>query len=841
LNGSQTYVDEPTGRAAVTNGAFFKVQGSGDVATYEYQRINSTTSVLVATFPSLNAAAPAYSLFPDAFFRSSAAQGASLVVNGKDYIPTPDGVKTWSPEYLHPLGKGAFKVLGTGSVAKFRVWFNSTPARQAGITTGTSLVWGFLAIQTAGQLASVAGRFIDDSGAYVGTQTGTKASQVGTGAVQVFDSVPATVPAGATGLEIWAYAPSTTFYVLDCDCSVGSTFSPSARYKSGLGALYKSIETGSAAAALASASAYAADTVTHSGITDVSGITTNARTARNEAENFSGFGQTFITPATISFNAIYLKELQRGIVTTSSRKWTRLKVAVRTHATDSQNAGAAVVARGEIRIPPNQTSLADLVIPLRSIATGDLMTVTQANLLATWSVMFEANSETSKATAGDARGTTNEAVTGAKLFSYYVTYSNDIETGTYQPYSGNPTISIGICTLSSPVITTVYYQISTAKDSLVEGGLNRRNGQRLRRFRSTAAKLKGNAAPAGRIVYAVIGDSWVRSSSYFLHNLTKQLIAEYGDGGVGFFGFGSTTIFTAANGDARGLYYPKASTGAWTFNYHAGSTSPDTCDARSSVAASTLSIGNIGGATHPALSSVKLHFTGTADGVIKWRWNGGAYSANTNVQGGIGVQQNLTLTGYPAGALAAAALDANLLEIEVVSGSVILCGIDIQSTTNGICFHKLGASGAKASDWLGSDATQWQAGFAALAPNACQIMLGVNDQAAAVGAAAYASGIGSLATRARAAMPSLDVLAIAPPETPAGYATKMSDYAIALSTEADLRFLAYLNLQPVFGVSTNPAEYASGGSIPMFADLSHPNTDGGPATAGEIKNMLLYG
>jgi hypothetical protein len=47
------YVDEPTGRAAVADGVAFKVQGSGDVAAYEYRRVNAgTVSTLIATYPS---------------------------------------------------------------------------------------------------------------------------------------------------------------------------------------------------------------------------------------------------------------------------------------------------------------------------------------------------------------------------------------------------------------------------------------------------------------------------------------------------------------------------------------------------------------------------------------------------------------------------------------------------------------------------------------------------------------------------------------------------------------------------------------------------------------------
>lgn len=45
------YTTEALGRAAVADGQSFKVQGSGDIAAYEYRRTNSTTSVLIATYP----------------------------------------------------------------------------------------------------------------------------------------------------------------------------------------------------------------------------------------------------------------------------------------------------------------------------------------------------------------------------------------------------------------------------------------------------------------------------------------------------------------------------------------------------------------------------------------------------------------------------------------------------------------------------------------------------------------------------------------------------------------------------------------------------------------------
>ena len=52
--GAGVYVDEPTGRAAVADGAAFKVQGSGNVAAYEYRRVDASSSTLIAQYPAVS-------------------------------------------------------------------------------------------------------------------------------------------------------------------------------------------------------------------------------------------------------------------------------------------------------------------------------------------------------------------------------------------------------------------------------------------------------------------------------------------------------------------------------------------------------------------------------------------------------------------------------------------------------------------------------------------------------------------------------------------------------------------------------------------------------------------
>lgn len=77
------YASEALGRAAVADGATFLVQGSGEVAAYEYRRTDSATSVLIASYPSV-AALTGLSDTTDAYALSLASlivKNSALVVN----------------------------------------------------------------------------------------------------------------------------------------------------------------------------------------------------------------------------------------------------------------------------------------------------------------------------------------------------------------------------------------------------------------------------------------------------------------------------------------------------------------------------------------------------------------------------------------------------------------------------------------------------------------------------------------------------------------------------------------------------------------------------------------
>jgi len=116
---SGVYETEALGRAAVADGQAFKVQGSGNVAAYEYRRIDSTTSVLIATYPSsavVNAVSDWFDFVPsrNLYDKTNAVDGMlmsyetglnSPYANGMSlgYFPVVAG-KTYTLSMGDPLG-----------------------------------------------------------------------------------------------------------------------------------------------------------------------------------------------------------------------------------------------------------------------------------------------------------------------------------------------------------------------------------------------------------------------------------------------------------------------------------------------------------------------------------------------------------------------------------------------------------------------------------------------------------------------------------------------------------------------------------------------------------------
>jgi len=343
------------------------------------------------------------------------------------------------------------------------------------------------------------------------------------------------------------------------------------------------------------------------------------------------------------------------------------------------------------------------------------------------------------------------------------------------------------------------------------------NPHRLRRFRYL--RRKRLLSESAQIVIAMIGDSYTHDASRYSTAVAETLISELGDAGGGWVGFAS--LSGDVNGNVRPALYPLTRIGTWgegtSSNYYT-IPGPDLGQAVSSTVGDRQTVT---GPASPTLSAVRFYWNGTVDGVMRYRWNGGGWTS-INVQGS-GVQSAL-LGGLPGSG-------AWTLDMEVVSGTCQPMGVDIQSAANGVRVHKLGCTGSRANQWAAVNAAQWQASITSLAPQLVTIMLGTNDQTIARTPAEFAADLTTIITRIKTAMPSVDIAIMMPAENQRGLPTLMSTYAAAAVEVAYAQNCAYLDTQYLFGDASNPTEYGSAGTIPLYSpDLVHPVA----ATGGRV-------
>ena len=339
-------------------------------------------------------------------------------------------------------------------------------------------------------------------------------------------------------------------------------------------------------------------------------------------------------------------------------------------------------------------------------------------------------------------------------------------------------------------------------------------------LRETRQRLRLLAlGEAGRLTIAAIGDSWTHNAARWSGTLATAITAAYGDAGPGWTGLawgGGTAGLVNGNARPSVVGYTPSLTN-WTVTY-GSAVSADVCAITSSTAGAGQTI------TGPAsCSAVILHFAG-GDGAIQYRWNGGSWTS-----------LSLSGSGYQTATLAGLPSIAWTLELQVVSGTCTMFGLDVQKNVNGVRFHKLGATGSRAQQWAAVAAADWQSGISALAPNLAIIMHGTNDQGASRTASAYRADVQTLIDRLRTAVPAADILLVAPCENGRGLSILMSDYAVQLRELAASNSCAFLDLQPFFGLA--PADYAAGSARPWFnADTIHPD----PASGGRAIMDAIY-
>ncbi len=307
---------------------------------------------------------------------------------------------------------------------------------------------------------------------------------------------------------------------------------------------------------------------------------------------------------------------------------------------------------------------------------------------------------------------------------------------------------------------------------------------------------------------AFTGDSWTNGAQNYLSEYTKRMQSEFGGAGGGY-----TSVTGSADYDQSRFTNNTFSGGGWT-NISCNLTTPSVHIPAPALSAYSSTTPGDSAEFYSAYASGLQMFYIATGGELRYRYNDGSW--HNKVLSGSGLTV-FDMEAPPAGVVTT--------DIEVVSGEVRLCGINVLKDVPGVRNHMCGRNGARAIDHLFQDEAQWATGMSALAPDAFYIFLGVNDRAY-YDADQYRDYMQSLIDRCRAVNSICDILLISPPETlrhinnPSIYdGRKMIDYQRAQRSIAYENRAASLDLGRVFG-----PDYALYESLGWFAsgDPDHP-------------------
>ena len=320
-----------------------------------------------------------------------------------------------------------------------------------------------------------------------------------------------------------------------------------------------------------------------------------------------------------------------------------------------------------------------------------------------------------------------------------------------------------------------------------------------------------------------IGDSWTHLVTRWTQPVVAGLRTAYGDAGVGYVSFARASA-ALPNGNAtfqNAITY----TGTWDSSAYSTSFSPDIGQVSSSEVGASLRY-----TAAADVSAINLFASGSA-GIVRYRWNSGTWTTVDLSALSAGFH-SIALPGWSTSSVSS-------VDIEVVSGTPALFGLDVQKATKGIRWNKLGGTGTRAAQWAGVDANQWKAGIAALAPKLAIIMHGTNDQAS-YSPAEHGIYLQTIISRLREVDPLMDILLIAPCENGRSNTWPMGEYAKVQRALAVTNKCAFMDLQNYFGDSFS--QYSSVSARPwMNVDGIHPEPGiGGQTIVDALLRFLLY-
>lgn len=354
----------------------------------------------------------------------------------------------------------------------------------------------------------------------------------------------------------------------------------------------------------------------------------------------------------------------------------------------------------------------------------------------------------------------------------------------------------------------------------------------IERLRETHMRMtKMTFAEAVRLVVAMLGDSYTRTSARYVMKVAQILWRYFNNAGTAAtvppVGYGWRSFGYDGNGDNTDVIGTSVTQSGFTCAYNTGP-GPDISSVTAAVSGATISYSQ-----NFSLGFDSFLFAEGGSGVIQYQATGSD-------------PVTIDLTAYPTGMqvlpLALPTTGSGTVTYTVITAPVTLYGANIlNQTASGVLIHKMGGSGSHSNHWVNAMDQRWLDAFENLGADLVTIMLGTNDQGAQLSTGTFRTNILTMIDRVRSARPTADILLICPAENnrPTGNSIPMKNYAeVMYKIARNDRDVAFLNLQASFGL--NHEDYAAGSARPwMVGDGLHPDPDtGGYAIASAVIRAL---
>ncbi|MEQ0055642.1 SGNH/GDSL hydrolase family protein [Klebsiella sp. JN_Kp127] len=354
----------------------------------------------------------------------------------------------------------------------------------------------------------------------------------------------------------------------------------------------------------------------------------------------------------------------------------------------------------------------------------------------------------------------------------------------------------------------------------------------IERLRETHMRMtKMTFAEAVRLVVAMLGDSYTRTSARYVLKVAQMLWRYFNNAGTAAtvppVGYGWRSFGYDGNADNTDVIGTSVIQSGFTCAYNTGH-GPDISSVTAAASGATISYSQ-----NFSQGFDSFLFAEGGSGVIQYQATGSN-------------PVTIDLTAYPAGMqvvpLSLPTTGSGTVTYTVITAPVTLYGANIlNQTASGVLIHKMGGSGSHSNHWVNAMDQRWLDAFEELGADLVTIMLGTNDQGAQLSATTFRTNILTMIDRVRSVRPTADILLICPAENnrPTGNSIPMTTYAgVMYKIARDDRDVAFLNLQASFGL--NHEDYAAGSARPwMIGDGLHPDpSTGGYAIAGAIVRAL---